>query len=138
MKSPIEYRMAILEKLKGIVCRDRMKDYSDAEDNFLHIAKRWELYLNQRFKVNIRIESYDVAVMMCDVKISRIAATPRHQDSWYDLAGYAVCGGGIVDKMETVEKPEPVSKTVGFQPGIDHEIAIVKAAERVSRGTIVE
>jgi hypothetical protein len=118
--------MAILEKLKGIVCRDRMKDYSDAEDNFRHIGNRWTLYLNQRFGASFKLESHDVAIMMCDVKISRIAATPTHQDSWYDLAGYAVCGGGIIDKRADVE------------PGVLHDQAVATAQQRVTRGTIVE
>ena len=143
MKSPSEYRLAILEKLKGIVCRDRMKDYSDAEDNFRHIGQRWTLYLNQRFGASFKLESHDVAVMMCDVKISRIAATPTHQDSWYDLAGYAVCGGGIIDKAAGVESRDfqiqrVESPNVSFTAGELHNEAIAVAQQRVSRGTIIE
>jgi hypothetical protein len=31
-------------------------------------------------------------MMMAGVKLARLSATPDHQDSWVDLAGYAATG----------------------------------------------
>jgi hypothetical protein len=124
---PVAHRLEVLDELKGIVCKDRMADYSDAEDNFAHIAGRWSLYLNQRFGINVKVANFDVAAMMMDVKISRIAASPLHRDSWIDTAGYGVCGTGIIDKLRADTKPEPpkdqlnvgpIKPPVGWEPNI--------------------
>ena len=39
----------------------------------------------------------DVAIIMALVKIARLAASPGHEDSWIDLAGYAALGAEIAE-----------------------------------------
>jgi hypothetical protein len=36
--------------------------------------------------------------MMALVKISRITPSPNIDDHWIDLAGYAACGGEVVER----------------------------------------
>ena len=42
--------------------------------------------------VGIEFQPEHVAMMMAGVKLARLSATPDHQDSWVDLAGYAATG----------------------------------------------
>jgi len=130
---PVEYRLRILESLKAVVCRDRMATYSDAEFNFAHIAGRWTLLFNQLYKINIKVEAHHVALAMCDVKMSRLAATDNHRDSWLDLAGYGICGLGIVDKRLDQEKDAgPIKPPVGeFEIGKAHDNAIAAARQEL-------
>lgn len=95
---PSERRRAILERIASFVCKDRQNTYGDAEDNFRDIAERWTIYVRRRFGLpNFKLEPADIAAMMIDVKLARIAASPGHQDNWDDAGGYAVCGAGIIE-----------------------------------------
>lgn len=53
------------------------------------------------------IESHHVAMIMAVVKLSRLAASPGHEDSWVDLAGYAACGAECAEEpvRECAEEP---------------------------------
>lgn len=93
-------REEIIKEVSNCVLRDRQSSYGDAEANFSQIATRWSLYLSTRMKQEILITPFDVAAMMCDLKLSRLGTSPEHLDNWIDLAGYAVCGGGIVKSRE--------------------------------------
>lgn len=97
-KSPADYRRDALKRAEGYVCRDRQNSYGDAEDNFKDIADRWTIYMRTRFGINIDIKNFDVAAMMIDVKLARIASTHTHMDNWDDAIGYAACGAGIMEK----------------------------------------
>lgn len=101
--TPAEYRREALKRAEGYVCKDRMNTYGDAEDNFSDIAFRWRQYLRIRFGINADIQNYDVAIMMCDVKITRFATSPNHQDNSDDLIGYATCAAGSIAKAKEVD-----------------------------------
>lgn len=88
-------RKEMLQKVEQIVCQDREKQYGSPEDNFTKIAKLWNAYLGKD-----DISPADVAVMMALLKIARISSGEYKEDSWVDLAGYAVCGGAIASMME--------------------------------------
>lgn len=106
--SGTELRRAALKRIEGYVCKDRQATHGDAEDNFRQIAAYWALYKGTPFS------PLDVAAMMALVKISRMATSPNHLDNWDDLAGYAVCGAGIVDKQNQAAGQEtevPVTKS---------------------------
>lgn len=86
-----ELRRAAMKRIEGYVCKDRQATHGDAEDNFRQIAEYWSLYKGTKFT------PLDVAAMMALVKVARMATSPNHIDNWDDLAGYAVCGAGIVE-----------------------------------------
>lgn len=73
----------------------RGKSYGKPENNFLRIARRWNVHLLNRYGARIELDATDVAAMMADMKLARIEETPSHQDSWTDLAGYAACGAEV-------------------------------------------
>lgn len=93
-------REGILEAAKQCVCTDREGQYGSPEDNFGLIAKLWSEFLRATGlgdgddSWNL-IKPHEVAVMMCLLKIARIATGEPKADSWIDLAGYAACGGEI-------------------------------------------
>lgn len=92
-------REAIIEEVKKCVLLDRQQSYGDAEDNFENIRNLWNIYTKTRWPGEaVVFESYDVAAFMAFVKLARSASSPTHLDNWIDLAGYAVCGGGIISK----------------------------------------
>ena len=91
-------RKEILEKARVCVCGEREQDYGSPENNFATIAALWAAYLYPKLgECAGEITAADVAAMMALLKIGRIAGGSRSPDNWIDLAGYAACGGEIVD-----------------------------------------
>lgn len=86
-------RVAILDVARECVCHNREADYGSPEDSFETIAKLWSAYTGSR------IEAKDVAVMMVLLKAARIAGGSRSMDNWVDIAGYAACGGEIMERI---------------------------------------
>lgn len=75
------------------ICGDRDEQYGKPEDNFENIAKLWSGYLE------VDIGPEDVAIMMCLFKIARLKDSfYEDKDSWFDLIGYAACGGEIATR----------------------------------------
>ena len=79
-------RKQTLERALEVVMKDRNTDYGDPEDNFQTIARLWGAYLGREFT------TVEVSVLMILMKISRIKTSPKVQDHWVDIAGYAACG----------------------------------------------
>ena len=84
-------RANILDAAKACVCGKREDDYGTPEDNFGVIAKLWTAY------TGAKIEPQDVAAMMILLKIGRISSGSLSRDNWIDVAGYAACGGEILE-----------------------------------------
>lgn len=63
--------------------------YGKPEANFERIAALWSAFLGRQ------ITATDVAAMMTLLKVARLAETPKHLDSWVDIAGYAACGAEV-------------------------------------------
>jgi hypothetical protein len=83
-------RDEILAIANSVISGDRDADYGDAKDNFETIAALWASYLDHDFTV------VDVANMMILLKIARSKTSPRKQDHWVDICGYAALVGEIV------------------------------------------
>jgi hypothetical protein len=79
-------RAECLAKAQDLVLGDRDKSYDPPKANFKRIADAWKAYKRVSFT------EADVAAMLILVKTSRLIATPNHEDSWVDIAGYAACG----------------------------------------------
>jgi hypothetical protein len=94
-------RQSVLQGAEQCVCLDRESEYGAPEDNFNTIANLWDTYLLSRYKGRtIAVDAHDVAVMMCLLKIARIASGQTKDDNYVDLAGYAACAAEIAGKME--------------------------------------
>lgn len=87
-------RRSILAEVEKCVCKDRQNTYGDAEENFTDIADLVNVVLKN--KLATYLDAEDIAVIHACTKLARIKSSPKHLDNWIDLAGYAVCGGGIV------------------------------------------
>ena len=96
-------RGEILETATSYVTKDRQAQYGSPEDNFKIIAELWEVY------TGIPLSAHDVAVMMCLLKIARIASGQKKDDNYVDLAGYAACAGEIGTGTYPVNNCEPLS-----------------------------
>lgn len=90
-------RREIVRRVEVCVCRDRQNTYGDAEDNFADIAALANVVLGPKLKEPL--EPHDVASFSACIKLARIKSSPMHLDNWVDLAGYGICGGGIVGKL---------------------------------------
>jgi hypothetical protein len=84
----------ILEEAIAVV-GGRGKSYGRPEDNFLRIARRWQVHLLNRHGIDVPIDPADVAMMMIDMKQARLENDPGHHDSWVDVCGYGACGGEL-------------------------------------------
>lgn len=88
-----ERRKIIEDALSVIDTGDRQLNYGKPEDNFSRISMYWNDFCGIS-----RLKSYDVAIMMILMKISRLQNTPNHRDSWLDIIGYAACGWQCAEK----------------------------------------
>lgn len=84
-------RKKILLDAINCVCGNREQDYGSPEDNFGIIANLWSDYLG------IGVTSIDVSMMMILLKVARIRNGGGTGDSFVDIAGYAACGGEILN-----------------------------------------
>jgi hypothetical protein len=82
-------RGTILADANAAINGPRARDYGDARDNFGRTAQMWSAYKGIEFTAT------DVAALLALLKVSRLANTPNHQDSWVDLVGYAALGGEV-------------------------------------------
>ena len=99
-------RKEILETAASYVTVDREAQYGSPEDNFQTIADLWNVYLYGIAKdESYEICAEDVAVMMCLLKIGRIASGQKKDDNYIDLAGYAACAGEIATGTYPVKQP---------------------------------
>jgi hypothetical protein len=77
-------RTQVLDQAQSLITGDRENEYGAPQDNFANIAQRWSQ------TVGVTIKPWQVALMMADLKIARMATTgKRHQDSFVDIAGYS-------------------------------------------------
>jgi hypothetical protein len=94
-------RADVLERAKEAVS-DRPSVYGSPEQNFERIARLWNAHVHNTVGpgADVSFTAGDVAIMLGMVKIARLAADPKHADSWVDLAGYAACGGEVTGAGE--------------------------------------
>lgn len=88
-------RKYILKEVEKCIMSDREAEYGNPEDNFTLIADLWNSFLNAK-QDRKQIQAEDVGIMMSLLKIARISTGKPKADNYIDLAGYAICVGGIV------------------------------------------
>jgi hypothetical protein len=94
-KTGSDRRSGIIDTVRSCVCSDRQNTYGDALDNFTDIANLASTCLSGKLLEPLTAE--DVATFSACIKLARLKTSPGHIDNWVDLAGYAVCGGGIME-----------------------------------------
>ena len=88
----------MLHQAQELVQGARQSDYGDKLQNFTQIAMLFQGTLAQKLQPNARITPEDVAILMMQVKIARLAKSPDHFDSIMDVAGYAACFSMLQDE----------------------------------------
>ena len=99
-------RKTILSEAERCVCGDREQAYSSPEDNHAIIAALWEIYIRRSCVDDdgeVFISPEDIGILMCLLKIARIASGQKKPDNYVDLAGYAACAGEIAFRQNDEE-----------------------------------
>ncbi len=124
MKTGSELRGEVLDEVRNCVCKDRQNTYGDAEDNFNDIADLWTWWLEKRGLLanGKHLEAVDVAVMSGMIKTARMAKNIEHLDNFIDLAGYAVCGAGLI-KQRQIQRESHASRVKTHEVEGDHSPA---------------
>ena len=79
----------ILDEAKRLINNDRQKDYGRPEINHTRIANLWSAFLETD------ITPAQVAMCMSLVKVARLIESPKHLDSYVDMAACAAIAGEI-------------------------------------------
>ncbi|MDR6574325.1 hypothetical protein J2X60_002984 [Curtobacterium sp. 320] len=83
-------RSEVLSTADHLVSKDRADVYGPPRQSFGRIGALWGAMLGTD-----AIPPATVALMLVQLKVSRIVSSPGHEDSWADLAGYAALGGEL-------------------------------------------
>jgi len=94
----------MLYRAQSLIEGDRQQDYGDKLQNFSQIAMLFQGSLAMKLQPNARITPEDVAILMMQVKIARLAKSPDHKDSIMDVAGYAGCFSILQDERAQERK----------------------------------
>lgn len=81
----------MLQQAHDLILGARQGDYGDKLQNFSQIAMLFQGALATKLAPGQSITAEDVALLMMQVKIARLAKNPDHSDSILDVAGYAGC-----------------------------------------------
>ena len=76
------------------IVQQRGENYGDARANMAETAKRMSLTLG------VPVTPATVCLLMLDVKLARLRATPTHLDSIFDIMGYASLLAEIVTSSD--------------------------------------
>lgn len=108
-------RRFLLEEAASLVDGERNASYGNPVDDFRRTARYWSTHIGGVLRrkaeedgvtvpdavldlVDALLDPHDVAIMMEQLKISRLAWSPRKRDHWTDTAGYAACGWDCVER----------------------------------------
>lgn len=90
---PENERARILSTAERLINGDRAKAYGHPKENFGRIAALWNAQLGKKLSEPLTAE--DVAYALVQLKMSRLANTPGHEDSLIDVAGYIALAGEL-------------------------------------------
>lgn len=81
----------LLADAEATIRGPRERDYGNKIQNFSQIAMLFQGVLATKLQPGSAITPEDVALLMIQVKVARLAKSPDHRDSILDVAGYAGC-----------------------------------------------
>lgn len=93
---PRPARSTTLTTAEELINGDRAATYGDPAENFGRIADLWNAQFGH--KLREKFTATDVALALVHLKLSRLAVTPDHADSWIDGCGYLALGSEIASK----------------------------------------
>lgn len=94
--TPHPTRSTTLTTADELINGDRAATYGDPAENFGRIAQLWNAQFGH--KLSAKFTASDVALALVHLKLSRLAVTPDHADSWIDGCGYLALGSEIASK----------------------------------------
>jgi Domain of unknown function (DUF6378) len=94
--SDLSVKLSLLARAELTINGQRQQDYGDKLPNFTQIAMLVTGTLARKLIPGTTITPDEVALIMMQVKIARLAHMPNHKDSILDIAGYAGC----MDKLQ--------------------------------------
>jgi hypothetical protein len=86
---------SILKEADKLVSEDRQDIYGHPYDDFSRATEMYQPILESNLDPALKH-----ALIMIQVKISRLLNTPYHHDTIVDIAGYAKCYKMIADKLD--------------------------------------
>jgi hypothetical protein len=90
---PVEYEASSIVR-NG----ERQMNYGHPNQDFQRTASMWTAFLAHKLVPGAVITMEEMALMMGQLKMSRLASTPGHHDSIVDLIGYAICYDRLGEK----------------------------------------
>lgn len=88
-------RSVVLQTAEKLINGDRARDYGEPAENFGRIADLWNAQFGK--KLRAPFTAGDVALALVHLKLSRLANTPGHEDSFVDAIGYLALGAEIAE-----------------------------------------
>ena len=84
----------LLAEASCLIHGDRQNQYGDIDESWERIGKLWSSLLD----LDEPISPQTVGLMLALMKISRIAVSPKHTDSYIDALAYIAGAGEIATK----------------------------------------
>lgn len=97
-KDPRTPKVSALTRANDLVNGDRQAAYDHPMENFGRIVGLWNALLAEKLISPITEEEH--AMMMMLVKMARLLHSPRHEDSYTDIAGYVGTYEKLVERRE--------------------------------------
>ena len=87
----LSWRTEVLTAASELITGDREDLYGAPVEDFARTAGVLNA-LGYRASGSRKLAPHDIALLVIAIKLSRLVWTPKHVDSWVDIAGYAGCG----------------------------------------------
>ena len=91
-------RAKVLRTAESLVNGQRADDYGPPAENFGRVAAMWSAQFAAKLKEPLTAD--EVAIALVHLKLSRLANTPDHADSWIDACGYLALGAEIAEAAQ--------------------------------------
>lgn len=95
-------RENVLATAGELITKDRADLYGPPQQSFGRIGALWGAVLGTE-----AIAPEVVALMLVQLKVSRVVSSPSHKDSWVDLCGYGALGGELATGPRFTSTPTP-------------------------------
>ena len=94
----VNRRAQVLRTAESLVNGQRADDYGPPAENFGRVAAMWSAQFAAKLKEQLTAD--EVAIALVHLKLSRLANTPGHEDSFVDAAGYIALAAEIAEAAQ--------------------------------------